>query len=150
MQKITTLTLPSFRTAYKKDIPVRIVDALLHLISAFALVKMLMHWYLPWMLLQWTPDICLLAMWPYSMVTNKYLHNSAVLVYIHKSLHSGKVLFESLVITILYAVFLCLIAKSFHTLSFIVLDFKIIFLFYCNWGVHLLIDLFTHERVSWL
>ncbi len=68
----------SFRRTYRKDLPMRVLDVLLHVIAACITGSL-------W---QWGPDIMLVIIWPYSMIVDERLPDSSFLLEIHKALHS--------------------------------------------------------------
>lgn len=87
------------------------------------------------MLWQWFPDVCLLWLWPYSMITKKYVADSNWILRIHQSLHS------EIYILGLFASLLCGLFLGYMNVIFA-------FAVFANSLVHISIDHFTHEKVE--
>lgn len=115
----------------------RLVDLLLHIAAAVFIVSIIMQWYRTWMLCQWFPDMYLLVLWPYSMITNKYLPRDNFFVVMHRANHAWQ---TGLIFFVLFISYTFILARSNDR-------FSILFVVFANWFSHLAIDAFTHEGV---
>jgi len=71
--------MTSFRAAYRADIRMRLLDAILHLGAALLVAG-------PWWF-QYVPDLVLPALWLRGMLTNRFEPPDSWLLQLHQSLH---------------------------------------------------------------
>lgn len=127
--------LSNFRDDYKADLKMRAIDGLLHISIAFVIVVIIMRLPWPFMLTQWLPDIYLLFIWPYSMMTKKYVSSDNFFLVGHRSLHRLVTCVSLLLLMVCYD-----FSEHWKTLPITLLLFS-------NWLAHIGIDSFTHEGV---
>ena len=89
--------MDNFRQWYKDQWKLRLVDFLGHIVMGLLLVLLFRDWNMLWY--QWLPDMCLLVMWPYSMITNKKMAETNWFVKEHKSLHRLSMIFACALVT---------------------------------------------------
>lgn len=128
--------MQNFRADYKADWKMRVLDFVLHLVAAFLITRVLMHYPWRWILWQWFPDMYLLVIWPYSMITSKYLADNNWALIGHQGMHSWQAVILALCIVLF--------------LSFGSGHWNLPLMFSCfgNCFVHIGIDHFTHEKVK--
>lgn len=107
----------TFRQIYRQDLGMRVIDMWLHIIAACMTGSL-------W---QWGPDIMLVMIWPWSMITNRRLPDDSVLLRIHKALHS--------------IIIVCL-------LGVVSVWWRPVRILAVNWLLHFIIDVFTHRERS--
>lgn len=108
----------NFRTLYRRDLQVRLIDLALHLTAAVMLPG---PWYL-----QWVPDVLVVPLWLHGMWTGRMLPEDSAVVRAHHVLHSW----------IVPALLLLTPVRAGYYVAALGL----------HWGAHYLIDIVTHDN----